>query len=91
MNLNSIAFEVAPGPAAVARENDAQPETLPIDSQNETEALAVEHVARCAFRFSNRNRCRMLVTPHTAPYCPQHDTFRPDDPDAVNLAPLPSG
>lgn len=27
------------------------------------------------------------MTPHSAPFCQKHSSFRPDDPDSVNLAP----
>jgi hypothetical protein len=46
-----------------------------------------EDVPRCAFRYLNRHQCRFPITPHTAPFCAKHSSFRPDDPDSINLAP----
>jgi hypothetical protein len=42
---------------------------------------------RCAFRFANRHRCRLPLTPLSAPFCHLHSSFRPDDLDSINLAP----
>jgi hypothetical protein len=46
-----------------------------------------ENTPRCAFRFANRHQCRFPMTPHSAPFCQKHSSFRPDDPDSINLAP----
>ncbi len=52
----------------------------------ETQALD-ENTPRCAFRFANRHQCRLPIAPHSAPFCQKHSSFRPDDPDSINLAP----
>jgi hypothetical protein len=52
----------------------------------ETQGLN-ENTPRCAFRFSNRHQCRFPVTPHSAPFCQKHFSFRPNDPNSINLAP----
>ncbi|GAC1619822.1 MAG: hypothetical protein NVS9B13_09520 [Candidatus Acidiferrum sp.] len=41
----------------------------------------------CQYRYASRRRCRLPVTPLSAPFCHQHSAFRPDDPDSINLAP----
>jgi len=46
-----------------------------------------EEASRCAFRYANRRRCRLPITTLSAPFCPQHSVFHPDDPDSINLAP----
>jgi hypothetical protein len=46
-----------------------------------------EDSPRCAFRYANRHQCRFPMTPLSAPFCQQHSSFRPDDPDSINLAP----
>jgi hypothetical protein len=46
-----------------------------------------EDAPRCAFRYLNRHQCRYPITPHSAPFCEKHSSFRPDDPDSINLAP----
>ena len=50
-------------------------------SQNEPGA------ASCVYRYANRHHCRLPVTPLSAPFCHRHASFRPKDPDSVNLAP----
>ncbi|HVS88384.1 MAG TPA: hypothetical protein VHF01_09200 [Candidatus Acidoferrum sp.] len=55
-------------------------------SANESQARN-EDSPRCAFRFANRHQCRFGMTLLSAPYCHQHSSFRPDDPDSINLAP----
>src|SRR5260370_7427602 len=52
----------------------------------ETQALD-ENTPRCAFRFANRHQCRLPIAPHSAPFCQKHSSFRPDDPDSINLPP----
>jgi hypothetical protein len=46
-----------------------------------------EDAPRCAFRYANRHLCRFSITPLSAPFCQNHSSFRPDDPDSINLAP----
>jgi hypothetical protein len=46
-----------------------------------------ENTPRCAFRFANRHLCRFPMSPLSAPFCEKHSSFRPDDPDSINLAP----
>jgi hypothetical protein len=53
---------------------------------NESQARN-EDALRCAFRYANRHQCRLPMTPLSAPFCQQHSSFRPDDPDSINLAP----